>query len=103
MEGLGFRCLGFRVIQTLDHTHRPQSSSFWGLPYRILNMNPKKELPWGPMGKRQTPEVTTAAGTKAQAAPWADGRLGARRAKGSAPLKEGPIRVAGGCLGGVGV
>ena len=28
-------------------THMPQSSSFLGLPYRILNMNPKKELLWG--------------------------------------------------------
>ena len=28
-------------------TQRPQSSSFWGLPYRILNMNPQKELLWG--------------------------------------------------------
>ena len=28
-------------------THRPQSSSFLGLPYRILNMNPKKEVLWG--------------------------------------------------------
>ena len=31
-------------------THRPQSSSFLGLPHRtkrILNMNPKKELLWG--------------------------------------------------------
>ena len=28
-------------------THRPQSSSFLGLPYRILTMNPKKELLWG--------------------------------------------------------
>ena len=30
-------------------TQRPQSSSFLGLPYsyRILNMNPKKELLWG--------------------------------------------------------
>ena len=28
-------------------THRPQSSSFLGLPYRILNMNLKKELLWG--------------------------------------------------------
>ena len=25
-------------------THRPLSSSFWGLPYRILNINHKKEL-----------------------------------------------------------
>ena len=28
-------------------THRPQSSSLLGLPYRILNMNPKKEPLWG--------------------------------------------------------
>ena len=28
-------------------THRPHSSSFLGLPYRVLNMNPKKELLWG--------------------------------------------------------
>ena len=28
-------------------TQRPQSSSFLGLPYRILYMNPKKELLWG--------------------------------------------------------
>ena len=28
-------------------THRPQSSSVLGSPYRILNMNPKKELLWG--------------------------------------------------------
>ena len=27
---------------------RPQSSSFLGVPYRTLNMNPKKELLWGP-------------------------------------------------------
>ena len=31
----------------LAFTHRPQSSSFLGLPYIILNMNPKKELLWG--------------------------------------------------------
>ena len=31
----------------LDYiTHRPRSSSFF-LPYRILHMNPKKELLWG--------------------------------------------------------
>ena len=35
-KGLGF---GF--------TDRPHSSSFLGLPYRILNMNPNKELLWG--------------------------------------------------------
>ena len=28
-------------------THRPRSSSFLGLPYRTLNMNPNKELLWG--------------------------------------------------------
>ena len=27
-------------------THRLHSSSFWGVPYRILHMNPKKELLW---------------------------------------------------------
>ena len=27
-----------------DSAHRPLSSSFVGLPYRILNMNHKKEL-----------------------------------------------------------
>ena len=32
------RALGFCVS-----THRLLSSSFWGLPYRILNMNHKKE------------------------------------------------------------
>ena len=31
---------GLRII-------RPQSSSVLGLPYRILNMNPQKELLWG--------------------------------------------------------
>ena len=29
------------------HTQRPQSRSFWGLPRRILNLNPQKELLWG--------------------------------------------------------
>ena len=28
----------------LNPTHRPLSSSFWGLPYRILNINHKQEL-----------------------------------------------------------
>ena len=32
---------GFRV------TVRPHSSSFLGLPHKILNMNPEKELLWG--------------------------------------------------------
>ena len=33
--------------RSVPTTHTPQSSSFLGLPYRILNMNPKKELLWG--------------------------------------------------------
>ena len=37
--------LGLRIYEFI--THRPQSSSFLGLPYRTLNMNPKKELLWG--------------------------------------------------------
>ena len=36
-----------RASLNLAFTHRPQSSSFLGLPYRILNMNPQKELLWG--------------------------------------------------------
>ena len=28
----------------LEFTHRPLNSSFWGLPYRILNINRIKEL-----------------------------------------------------------
>ena len=28
-------------------TQRPQSSSFLGIPYRILHMNPHRELLWG--------------------------------------------------------
>ena len=36
----------FRV-KSLGFTHRPLSSSFLGLPYRILNINHKKELPRG--------------------------------------------------------
>ena len=31
-------------------TYRPQSSSFWGLPYRSLNMNPQKGTVLGPLG-----------------------------------------------------
>ena len=38
--GLGF-IVGFRG---LGFTHRPLSSSFLGLPYRVLNINHKKEL-----------------------------------------------------------
>ena len=32
--------------EDLSLTHRLLSSSFLGLPYRTLNMNPKKELLW---------------------------------------------------------
>ena len=36
--------ISFRGVHGSAHTHRLLSSSFLGLPYRILNMNPKKEL-----------------------------------------------------------
>ena len=35
------------LVLYYNTTHRPHSSSFLGLPYRILNMKPKKELLWG--------------------------------------------------------
>ena len=42
---LGFknlpRCSGFH-----RSTHRLHSSCFWGLPYRMPNMNPQKALLW---------------------------------------------------------
>ena len=38
------------TIHILVYTHRPQSSSFWGLPYRILNIKPPKGTTLGPMG-----------------------------------------------------
>ena len=47
---LNFRVAGYPAFgaATLLHrdqvTHRPLSSSFLGLPYRILNLNHKKEL-----------------------------------------------------------
>ena len=39
---------GFKVSELglVMFTHRLHSSSFLGLPYRILYMNPKKELLW---------------------------------------------------------
>ena len=45
--GLGLRLCGSgsRI------THRPQSSSFLGLPYRILKYEPPKGTTLGPMGK----------------------------------------------------
>ena len=36
---------------SLASTHRLQSSSFLGLPYRILNMSPQKGTTMEPMGK----------------------------------------------------
>ena len=46
-----FRTLngGFGSIGVAMMCYLPigQSSSFLGLPYRILNMNPQKELLWG--------------------------------------------------------
>ena len=33
-------------VHSVYFTLRLHSSSFWGLPYRILHMNPKTELPW---------------------------------------------------------
>ena len=41
-------------------TQRPQSSSFLGLPYRILYMNPKKELVWGLWVDPRTPKSDNA-------------------------------------------
>ena len=41
-------------------THRPHSSSCLGLPYRILHMNPKRELLWSPwvvVSLRQEPRA----------------------------------------------
>ena len=48
--GLGFQGrFGFAGPGALIgcYTHRPLSSSFLGLPYRILHINHKKELLWG--------------------------------------------------------
>ena len=42
-HGLEFWVYGVPTL-ILWFMHRPQSSSFLGLPYRIPNMNPKKEL-----------------------------------------------------------
>ena len=47
LPGLGFtRCVTLRVgnSRRLKFTRRPLSSSFLGLPKRILNINHKKEL-----------------------------------------------------------
>ena len=35
-------------VSNVWFTHRPHSSSFWGLPSRLLSRNPRKELLWGP-------------------------------------------------------
>ena len=48
--------LATRLTSPLVTTHRPLSSSFLGLPYRILSSNHKKELLrglWIPMKKLQ--------------------------------------------------
>ena len=37
----------------LGYTHRLHSSSFLGLPYRILNIQHKKEVLWSPMGRQR--------------------------------------------------
>ena len=37
-------------------THRPHSSSFLGLPYRVLHINPQKGTTLGPMGKPRNPK-----------------------------------------------
>ena len=45
--------IGPKVVpfwDSLIEFYRPQSSSFLGFRYRILNMNPKKELLWGQWG-----------------------------------------------------
>ena len=41
-------------VSPIKPTHVPLSSSFLGLPYRILNMNPKKELLRGLWVSQQT-------------------------------------------------
>ena len=43
-EGANPKRLNTQPELALKPTHRPLSSSFLGLPYRILNMNQKKEL-----------------------------------------------------------
>ena len=48
-QDVGVRIIGCEVsgrICNLVSTHRLHSSSFLGLPCRVLNMNPKKELLW---------------------------------------------------------
>ena len=39
------------TFELISPTHRLHSSSFLGLPYRILHMNPKKGTTMEPMGK----------------------------------------------------
>ena len=41
---MGVEALSGRLTFLQGFTHRPLSSSFLGLPYRILNINHKKEL-----------------------------------------------------------
>ena len=43
---LRFRGPGSIPIGSMADTHRLHCGSFLGLPYRLLNMSHKKELPW---------------------------------------------------------
>ena len=44
MHGAGLSTAACMGHQSMASTHRPLSSSFLGVPYRILNTNHKKEL-----------------------------------------------------------
>ena len=48
-RGSSFWGLPYRVLNTKPKkgtTMETRGSSFWGLPYRVLNTKPKKELQW---------------------------------------------------------
>ena len=47
------------LVWAPEPTQRPQSSSFLGLPYRIQNMNPEKELLWAPEPRDMGQELRT--------------------------------------------
>ena len=49
LQDLGFRALKVRIgghRVSVGLTHMLLSSSFWGFPYRIRNINKKRELAW---------------------------------------------------------
>ena len=46
--GLGFKTFRLLLYYHCEITQRLHSSSFLGLPSRILNTNPKKEVLWSP-------------------------------------------------------